>query len=456
MKKEFDDDAFSQRRIFFYNAALDKVCQMELFVPGTKSMLKFADESYVIADKAQSAVKEAETVDDNEDGVEDKGFGSGLKGVSVAGAKAKEKAKESELTFVEKNAIERAEKQRKEVTQALEELKSRYEVDVSENEDGLRYQVHEVDAPMVLLNVTRVREKDDNRVVFNDLKARGTFRKLANISYDRFDAALATLKNDHPLFEEVIAFVHTSLSMCNSRGLPQCMPAMLLAGPPGLGKTHFTKALARVMGAACHELSFDANLKASALMGQDKGWSNNTAGIVYDAVIGGDCANPVILLDEIDKCREGLYQHPLSSLHSLLEPVSSSKVTDISIGLTFDASLVTWICTCNYVELVPATLLSRMKVFHIRPATDAALAIRMARVMLEKTHALVGMGLPNFAAPSPKLAPLIAHLSPREQRQELEHAYAIAVAAGRKALQASDFAHLDGDEKPVTKTNLLH
>jgi ATP-dependent Lon protease len=231
---------------------------------------------------------------------------------------------------------------------------------------------------------------------------------------------------------------------------------MLLAGPPGLGKTHFAKAFAQEVGAALHLIGFDAEHKSSVLLGQDKGWGGSTPGIVYEAVARGRCANPVIVLDEIDKARgaAGHYQSPLSSLHSLLEPVSKKTVTDISVGLTFDASVVSWICTCNFLDLVPSTLLSRMKVFHIRPTTNAALAIRMACVMLQKTHELIG--LPNFAAPSPKLAPLIAHLSPREQRQELEHAYALAVAAGRKALQASDFAHVDGDEKPSTTTNLLH
>jgi ATP-dependent Lon protease len=246
------------------------------------------------------------------------------------------------------------------------------------------------------------------------------------------------------------------MKLCVQRGAPQVIPPMLLAGPPGLGKTHFAKAFAQELGAAFYIIGFDAEHKSAVLLGQDKGWAAATPGVVYEAVVNGDCANPVILLDEIDKARGtgSHYQSPLSSLHSLLEPVSNKTVTDISVGLTFDASLVSWICTCNYLDLVPSTLLSRMKVFHIKHPTDAALAIRMARVMLEKTHELID--LPNFEAPSPKLAPLIAHLSPREQRQELEHAYAIAVASGRRALRIEDFAHLETDDAPAKPKQHLH
>ena len=66
----------------------------------------------------------------------------------------------------------------------------------------------------------------------------------------------------------------------------------------------------------------------------------------------GECANPVILLDELDKSTfDGGSDRldPLSQLHAVLEPETSHQTLDVSVNIEFDASLVTYIATANKV-----------------------------------------------------------------------------------------------------------
>lgn len=449
------DGSFEQRRIYFYNHSLKEVCQIDLFVPNTHDMLDFVEKSYAMANKASTDHLEEDLASDVGNVPED--------GDRIGNESDESKAKQDEprtpaLSYLERQAKEKVEAREREVATQRQALLDRFAQDVESNSDGARYQVFEPLAPLVLLSATRMADKERNSSIFEEIKKSGSFRLIASIPSDKFDEIFDDLESSHVNFIEVIRFVKKALLFAIRRGTPQCVPPMLLVGPAGLGKTHFAKEFAAALGTKYDFQSYDSDVKSTGLLGQDKGWANCTSGIVYDNIISEKYANPVLLLDEIDKCKtaQGQYQHPLSSLHSLLEPVTSKNVKDISTELEFDASLVTWICTANQVSNIPKTIVSRLNVFYIRPITDAGLAIEQAKVMLAKTHVL--MALKDFSEPSPSLAVYIAHLTPREQRQQLESAYANAVAAGRTYLQPSDFGDLDdgSDANTSSKKPYLH
>jgi ATP-dependent Lon protease len=332
---------------------------------------------------------------------------------------------------------------------ARTELKLRQEADLAapgDNQDSA--EVYAWDLPLKLLETTKTPDKDAhvrNKGIFDLLKEAGNRRKLAGPDADSIESGLQQLRLECPNFSEVVAFIANQFSLSRMQGKPVRLPPLLLSGPPGVGKTYFCDKLAIFIGTKLVRIAFDCAQTSSVLMGSSKNWGNTTFGLVFESVCLSSVANPLLFLDEIDKVSEGPgYQNPLASLHSLLEPVSSKRVKDISLDFQFDASLVMWIAACNESTAISSSLRSRFIEFQIDTPYGAD-ALELAKAMVQKTHLQVAPS--GFAQPGYDIARLVAHLTPREQRQALERAYASAVAVGRNHLVKQDLPGdvLEGD-----------
>lgn len=273
------------------------------------------------------------------------------------------------------------------------------------------------------------------------------------------------LKEDHPHFAEVIDFVanHVALQRRSrelNAGKPAArLPPMLLNGPPGVGKTHFCEALASVLGVPVRRHPMDQAETSSSLLGSDMSWGNSRYGLVFELLALSDYANPVVILDELDKANSlattsGALTSPTSVLHSLLEPVSAARVRDISLNLELDASQVSWVATANYPWRVPATLRSRLKEFFIC-MPDAEQSIQVAKSVVKSALASVGMKLEQADR---QFIVAVAHLSAREIYQATIAATAAAVRRGAVRVLIADLPNdvLAGFEADTTTTAWLH
>ena len=320
------------------------------------------------------------------------------------------------------------------------ELKSAYEQQVclslSNDESPRLVQVYAWDEPLKLLEQASPDEqlRDRDLAIFDELKRRGSSRQLdGDVSVDRALDVLKAMRGTQPHFSAVIDFVQGQILMARELKRPQHIPPFLIVGAAGVGKTHFTLELARCLGRMIHRHSFDAGHTGDGLIGSARHWANTTPGLVFKAICQSDAADPLILLDEIDKATSAGKRNPLAPLHSLLEPLTSNQITDISVGLTFDASHATWVATANHLECVPETIRSRFRIFHIQ-MPSAEQALQLALNVATTLHAR----FPGFVVPSRLVVRELAHLSPREQIQALEHAYAGALVNGRKHLVPMD------------------
>ena len=320
-----------------------------------------------------------------------------------------------------------------------------------------QYPVFASDAPMVMHSraLSAAGDKDTKKrdlELSHRLTERGVLRKVA--APEGVDA-LDPLYASYPSFREVIDLVRGQMLLAMKSGAAPRIPPILLDGEPGLGKTHFASALAKVLGAPVQNIAFDSSLTAARLIGSDRHWANTCVGALFESICLGTHANPVFVLDEIDKATGRNYQDPVAALHSLLEPSTSCRVKDSSADMEFDASLVTWIATSNQARLLPDSLRSRFREFHItRPSAEESITV--ARMMVESI--LEELNLDDFIMPDRAFCVTLAHLVPREVQQAVQQAVACAVAGGRTRVRLDDIParFRDDDNKPKEGSPWLH
>lgn len=280
-----------------------------------------------------------------------------------------------------------------------------------------------------------LRDVDDQRrlkKVAGQLSPRGTGR---DVIWPKSVEAVRDLSAVYPNFEGVINLVHQHLVLAQVTNRPPMIPPVLLHGEPGVGKSHFARALVEALGAPLDAVRFDVGAENSALLGLDKHWGNSQHGVLFQRICLGETANACVLLEEIDKAHTYKENSPLAALHTLLEPSTAAWVEDLSLQFKFDTSLVFYIATANDLTAIPLSLQSRFRIFEIKfPGAAQAIEIawRVANATIEK------VAPPGFQRVSRKHAVALAHLTPREITQVVTSAVACAVVNNRRELRLSD------------------
>jgi hypothetical protein len=339
------------------------------------------------------------------------------------------------------------------------DLFERFQTDSETAKDEFKVQVYAWDEPLKIISNVLSKSVDPDAKkrhleLYHLLKEKGCFRRLSGmeVSFEKHEAVYA-LYDSHPNFRAVIDFVREQLTLCEAQGKPLRFVPCLIYGPPGIGKTDFSQTLAAAINTPLTRVGFDSGLTDSTLVGSASHWGNSTPGILFEKLVFGDVINPIFLLDEIDKADRGS-RAPLRPLHSILEPVTSSKVTDISVGLDMDTSYVIWIATANDPGLIPSPLRSRFKEFHVDHPQGAD-ALKLAQTMALKT--LAELALQDMAPVDRQIVKLLAHMTAREQSQALKQAFAKAVLNGRQEVIEIDLpAEVFLDDESPTKSSQLH
>jgi ATP-dependent Lon protease len=251
---------------------------------------------------------------------------------------------------------------------------------------------------------------------------RSTYERMLEKGPERFQVkpsglpSMDHLYDDLPNFAEVLDDVKRQLALCeDSRDALEITPLLLL-GPPGVGKTHFARALSHLLGTGMGFISMSSMTAGWVLSGASSQWKGARPGKVFETLVDGQYANPVMVVDEIDKAGGEHAYDPLGALYSLLEHDTAQAFIDEFAEVPIDASQLIWVATANDERSIPEPILNRMNVYEVQ-APDFEAARRIAAKLYAGIRGEHDWGSRFEPEPRPEVLDRLAEMAPREMRR---------------------------------------
>jgi ATP-dependent Lon protease len=265
------------------------------------------------------------------------------------------------------------------------------------------------------------------------LKAGGTRLAVKPGGVPAMERLYAALPN----FAEALDDVKKQIALCASSPDALDLQPMLLLGEPGIGKTHFARRLSELVATGFGFVSMSSMTAGWVLSGSSSQWKNSKPGKVFETFLHGQYANPLMLVDEIDKVTGDPQYDPLGALYALLERDTAKAFIDEFVEIPIDASSVLWLATANDASRIPEPILNRMNVYEIDPP-DHAGSLRIAQSIYSEIRNSHEWGRQFPEQPSDPVLDKLASMTPREMRRAILNGFGNAKLAGHDEIEPED------------------
>ncbi len=204
------------------------------------------------------------------------------------------------------------------------------------------------------------------------------------------DHARKILDRDHAGLADVKDRIIEFLAVGKLKG-EMAGSILLLVGPPGVGKTSIGHSIADALGRKFFRFSVGGMRDEAEIKGHRRTYIGAMPGKFIQALRDTGVANPVVLLDEVDKIGASYQGDPASALLEVLDPEQNASFLDHYLDVRFDLSKVLFVCTANQLDSIPGPLLDRMEVIRLAGYLTAEKVAIGSRYLWPKQRAKAGL-----------------------------------------------------------------